>query len=749
MGKAQPAAAPVTDGKRVIKLDPIRNVRIQLPDQSFHDFGDDLRSMLVTSLTAGGNFIVAEDQPPLPLHKMMALAAPGPSPTPPPAYEWQGTFVPAGTVKIEVDALTFATGSRGERMLYGFDERFRTPYNDGISGMANEFPLRDVAFEPSWFDAFFNDKGVVPWDARSGLDIGDGFQIDATMASLAVKWAVYRSDLHLNITVTPSYGGEIAYKRVIVSGQGFFFDVAGGYEGYSAGITIARRDAMNLAVQNALTGSYDAIVKAVGVLPLAARIDGILADGTILLGTGRDAGVAVGTQFEVVSDTREVVSVTESVASGSLAKLVSGSLAALKPGLIVRQVVGGSPVSLAPGQPGRPLQGAAKLASVRAAEAVGSGSGSGPGGGTPIGSVGGIDVQTVDLPWTNLPKSDLKGTTPAGNIWEDILLAALKASMLPYRIARYFEYDQDYRSQPDPSTGPSSWEGAARAEPWAKQIGLDVAAEMPDAGEKAPVVAVLDTGVDYNHPVVHDALWTNPDPTTDALGQTDVHGWDFVSGDPRPYDDLYHGTEVASVVLAVAPHARIMPLKVFNPWGITSSGAIFAAFQYAIQHGAKVIVCGWATRLPSQALSQAVQRALQAGVVVVAAAGDRGDNLDEIPAFPASLAMGRPNVLSVTGVDASDKLVQVQGHFANVSSTAVKLAAPGAAIQAADPRGGYARADSTGLAAAIAAGAVARIWAGNPELSYAGVLALIRAQAQVVPALASSVEGGLRLRIAD
>jgi hypothetical protein len=734
----------------VVKLDPIQNVRIQLPDQSFHDFGDDLRSMLVTVLTNGGDFIVAEDAPTV---EAKALVMAQPSSAPPPGYSWPGTFVPSGTVHIAVDALTFATGSRGERMLYGFDERFRNKYNDGISGIANEFPLRDVTFMPSWFDDFFDDKGTVPWDARSGLDLGDGFSIDVSMASLAVKYALYRSDLHLNITVTPSFGGEIAYKRVLVSGQGYFFDIAGGYEGYSAGIQIARRDAMNLAIQNALAGSNDAIVGAMGGLPLVARIDAVLSDGTILLGTGRDAGIAVGTRYEVVTDTRQVIEVTASVASGAIAKLLSGSASALRAGLIVRETtsgaivpVGGAPVPITTPTP-------RAKASLKATLVAASGSASDPGpdpnGGLPIGSGGSVDVQTVDLPWTNLPKSDLSGTTAAGNIWQTILDDVLGASMLPYRITRYFLYDQGYHTQADLNTQSQSWEAATKAASWAKQIGLDVAPEMADAGDKAPIVAVLDTGVDWNHPVIHDQVWVNPNPTTDALGQSDTNGWDFVSGDPRPYDDLYHGTEVASVVLGVAPKARIMPLKVFNPWGITSSAAIDAAFQYAIQHGAKIIVCGWATRLPSLAVTESVQAALKAGVIVVAAAGDQGNNLDEIPVFPASLSTGEPNVLSVTGVDTSDKLVQVQGHFANFSGTAVSIAAPGAAIAAADPRDSYAQADSTGLAAAIAAGAVARIWAAKPELSYAGVLALLRAQADSVAGLSGSVVGGLRLRIGD
>src|SRR5271167_3708134 len=91
MGAAAPAQAPSgvpTDGKRVLLLDPVVNVSIQLPDGSWHDFGDDLRSMLVTQLTSSGGFIVAEDSPHAPAVESKAAVTAVPSPSPPPAYSW-------------------------------------------------------------------------------------------------------------------------------------------------------------------------------------------------------------------------------------------------------------------------------------------------------------------------------------------------------------------------------------------------------------------------------------------------------------------------------------------------------------------------------------------------------------------------------------------------------------------------------------------------------------------------------------
>jgi thermitase len=259
----------------------------------------------------------------------------------------------------------------------------------------------------------------------------------------------------------------------------------------------------------------------------------------------------------------------------------------------------------------------------------------------------------------------------------------------------------------------------------------------------APIVAVIDSGVDYNHPAIHDQVWHNPEP-----GAVDSYGWDFISGDSRPYDDGYHGTQVASLVLAVAPRARIMALKAFNPWGVTSSSALLGAFHYAVDHGAKIILCGWATRQHSNALEQAVSYAREQGVIVVAAAGDRGDDLREVPAYPAAFAPQYENVVAVTGVTSTDQLVQLKGRYANFNSEIVSIAAPGDGILVAEPRSGNTKETSTGLSAALVAGTLARIQATG-QGNAPDWLQRLRETAKKVPALENGVAGGLRLQLAD
>jgi hypothetical protein len=587
-----------------------------------------------------------------------------------------------------------------------------------------------VAFEPNWFDRTFDARGLAPFDSRSGLDLGDGVSINALYAWLAIKYARYHAELRLRLEIDAPLAGRHEFRMIQVRGEGFFFDIAGAYEGYSAGIRVARRDAMDRALKSAIEGSYVAVARALEDLPLTARVDHMLPDGIILLGTGHFAEVQPGIRYELVSDPSVILEVISSDSSGSLARVVQGDPSKVQAEALARQAI--------PGLPGPVLETVSRLdalAEAQLAPAV---------------------VESIDLPWTNLPSSNLEKLAPQISNATAFFLRIAEGIFLPYRLYRFFMYDRTYRTSKlgdDDSTDQGRWAKLARKEKWAKQVGLTEAPPMPmpaDA-QDAPVVAVIDSGVDYNHWALHSHLWLNPNPVSidgaEVSGKKDYYGWDFVSGDSHPADDGYHGTEVASLIAAVAPGAKIMPLKVFNPWGITSSAAIYGAFQYAIAHGAKIIVCAWATRLHSQAIEQAVALAREQGVLVVAAAGDRGDDLSRVASYPAALSRDFENVLTVTGVDSKNQLVQVTGHYANFDARRVGIAAPGEAILAASPRGVKLRDSSTGLAAGMVAGAVARELALDSSGGPLDWIRRVRSQAEVIPGLRRSVQDGLVLRI--
>jgi len=120
------------------------------------------------------------------------------------------------------------------------------------------------------------------------------------------------------------------------------------------------------------------------------------------------------------------------------------------------------------------------------------------------------------------------------------------------------------------------------------------------------VVAVVDSGLDLTHPDIAANVWSNPGEVANGIDDDsnghidDLHGWDFIQDDAVPQDELGHGTHVAGTIAAVgnnslgiigiAPRAQIMPVRVFDGAGNTSSdGTLAAGILYAVLSGADVI----------------------------------------------------------------------------------------------------------------------------------------------------------------
>jgi thermitase len=696
------------DGKKVIELAPVQNVQIEMPDQSFHNFGEDFQASLTTHLFKTGKYTIAD-----PVSANREFPSSNRE-----DYKWPGSAVPAIKIRVHIGALSFQTGLRGDRMFYGFDERNHSPFNDGTSHFGNEFPLKTLLGEVSWFGRTFDRKGIAPFDSRSGLDLGDGFQIDALMAWMNLKYAWYHAEIRLKLEMQLPTSSISTFQNIEVHGDGFYFDAAGNFENYSVGIRLARRDAMRKALMRVIAGSAESIEQTVSPLPLMAQIDAVLVDNTVILGTGPFSEVKPGILYVSVDNPQLVVQVESTVEQGSLGKVIHGEVSWAKAGMILRQVktrtVSGS----------RPVS--RDLATL---EEEG-------------------DLQTNPNSSVKLADVEIPKSSEAMAVIPEIsrALAAIKsligAATIPYRIGRYFLYNQTYHAYPDLFVSASlNWIGGA----WREQIGLR---QAPAMAEASPIVAVIDSGVDYNHPVVHGSIWLNPNPWKDPTGRQDRYGWDFISGDSKPYDDGYHGTQVASLIATVAPKAKIMPLKVFNPWGITNSAALYGAFTYAVDHGAQIIVCAWSTSVRSKALEMGISYARDHGVVVVAAAGDDGMSLSFSPSYPASFNSSWDNVIAVTGVDSSDQLVRGPTRPANYDSTLVQIAGPGKNLFVAEPRLGATWATSTGLAAAVVAGALARnVAAAASSENYTDWIQTLLDDADSVESLNRFVRGGLRVHI--
>jgi len=264
----------------------------------------------------------------------------------------------------------------------------------------------------------------------------------------------------------------------------------------------------------------------------------------------------------------------------------------------------------------------------------------------------------------------------------------------------------DASSVPSPA---DEYEGQLGREPL-ESLGVDTANALTQGGSEV-VVAVLDTGIDPNHPAVAGRLWTNPAETPNGIDDDadgyvdDVYGYDFVDDGPSPDESATsgsvagHGTFIAGIVTLMAPSARVMPLRVLGPDGIGSAFDAARAINFATQHGARIISMSFGAdaKRPPRVLRDAIESARALGVVLVAAVGN--DAAKRIP-YPAS---DWRNVIAVGAVDDS-------GHkagFSNFAKHRVDIWAPGTELVSAFPgsyEGGgarYARWSGTSFAAAV------------------------------------------------
>jgi thermitase len=209
-------------------------------------------------------------------------------------------------------------------------------------------------------------------------------------------------------------------------------------------------------------------------------------------------------------------------------------------------------------------------------------------------------------------------------------------------------------------------------------------------GTESITIAVLDTGVDLNHP--------------DLISKLMV-GYDFVNDDAVPFDDNGHGTHVAAIAASATNNgigtagvswgARILPVKVLDQAGNGTYARVAQGIIWATDWGAQVINLSLGGPNPSQVLQQAVDYAHQRGVVLVAATGNSGI---QGVLYPARY----DPVIAVAAVDSANN----RAGFSNFGPE-VDLAAPGVAVYAAYPGGGYGYRSGTSMSAPHVAGAAA------------------------------------------
>ncbi|MBC7385304.1 MAG: S8 family serine peptidase [Cryobacterium sp.] len=265
-----------------------------------------------------------------------------------------------------------------------------------------------------------------------------------------------------------------------------------------------------------------------------------------------------------------------------------------------------------------------------------------------------------------------------------------------------------------------------------------------EKGSKNVVVAVIDTGLDANHPDLKANVYH------DAAGN---YGYDFVKNSVNPKDDHGHGTHVAGIIGAisnpktgvsgVAQGVSIMSVKYYAD---TNSGALnlkntVKAIEWAVNNGAKVINYSGGGPEFAEEEYVALKKAESKGIVVVTAAGNEHSDTDLPENYYYPSAYRLTNIISVSATDINNKLI----GSSNWGKTKVDVTAPGENIYSTLPNGMYGYMTGTSQATAFVSGIAALMLSKDPTLTPARIKEVIRASVDLYPELSGKVASGGRV----
>ncbi len=310
------------------------------------------------------------------------------------------------------------------------------------------------------------------------------------------------------------------------------------------------------------------------------------------------------------------------------------------------------------------------------------------------------------------------------------------------------------------------------------KLGLDQAHQLSKGDGQ--LIAIVDSGVNYNHPYLAENIFINEneiadnDIDDDANGLVDdVHGWDFVFNDKHPYDDMSHGTHVAGLAAAkifgVAPNAKILPIKAGNNFGMLDIGTTFQAIIYALRMKADVINLSLGSERPVfREELELYNMALKSDALIVAAAGNGeasrqglflGIDIDNRSFAPAGLDF--ENILTVASLNTKDNLA----YYSNFGARKTNVATYGG--EDFDLTSGkiydgqlystyienaqgilFFPAHGTSMAAPVASGIAALVRSLNPNLSAGQTNRILETSGSISTSLNRKIKSG-RVLTAD
>ena len=243
-------------------------------------------------------------------------------------------------------------------------------------------------------------------------------------------------------------------------------------------------------------------------------------------------------------------------------------------------------------------------------------------------------------------------------------------------------------------------------------------------------VAIIDTGIDLNHPDLIDNAWTNqaeangkPGVDDDNNGYIDdIHGYNFVANNGDATDDNGHGTHCAGTIGArgdngigsagVAWKVKLMAIKFLDKNGTGNLANAIKAIDYARINHANILSNSWGGPGASDILKKAVEDTRDAKQLFVVAAGNSGEDNDTTQVQPAGFPVD--NIVAVSAVDNRGNMAE----FSNYGKTSVQLVAPGVNVFSTGLKNDYTTLSGTSMSAPYVAGVAALVWAQNPNMSY-------------------------------
>jgi subtilisin family serine protease len=262
-------------------------------------------------------------------------------------------------------------------------------------------------------------------------------------------------------------------------------------------------------------------------------------------------------------------------------------------------------------------------------------------------------------------------------------------------------------------------------------------------------VAILDTGIDTDHPDLKSNVYKSKDKPNNGKDDDkngyvdDTYGYNTIKGKGSGEDDNGHGTHVSGIVggrgnndvgvSGTCWSTKLLAVKFMNSRGKGSTSDAIAGIDYAVKQGFKIINCSFGSSSKSSSLHDAVDYAQDHKALLVVAAGNDGDNIDKHPLYPASYSDS--NILAVAASTSDDTLAD----FSNFGSEAVDVAAPGESIYSTYMGGGYRILSGTSMAAPYAAGVAALLRKQEPDATYGNLRYAIRQKVDKPPALNGKV----------